>query len=309
MLLSRSLLFIKRVIVANRFHYGGQAVVEGVMMRGQKTVVTAVRRSDGGLAIDTQPLSGLYTGWMRKAPLIRGIIVLIEALVLGIKSLLYSANVSLEEEEEEVSGGLVWVMVAGALVFAVALFFIAPLFLTRLLNISSPLLFNLVDGFIRVAIFITYLKLMTLVPDIRRVFAYHGAEHKVINAFETGVPMEVGAVRGYSRAHVRCGTSFMFVVIIISILVFALIGLHSAWLMVLSRIVLIPVIAALGYEFIYFGARHVNNGLVKTMLAPGLWLQALTTREPDDSQMEVALAALERVVEADQAGEAAQTAS
>lgn len=295
--------------MAKKFYYGGQAVVEGVMIRGQKTIATAVRRPNGSLVIDTQPLSSLYTGWMRKTPLIRGIIVLIEALVLGVKSLLYSANVSLEEEGEEVSGKLLWAMMAGALVFAVALFFIVPLFLTRLLNISSPLIFNLTDGLIRVAIFIAYLKLMTLMPDIKRIFAYHGAEHKVVNAYETGVPMEIEAVKRHSTAHVRCGTSFIFVVLIISIFVFALIGLHSAWLMVLSRIVLIPVIAALSYEFIYFSARHVNNGLIRAMLAPGLWLQALTTREPDDSQLEVALAALGRAAEADQAEEAAQTSS
>jgi len=286
--------------VVKRFYYGGQAVIDGVMMRGQKNMVIVVRRPDGELAVDTQPLSAIYTGWMRKAPLIRGIIVLIEALVLGIKSLLYSANISLEEEGEEVSGGLLWVMMAVTLVCAVALFFIVPLFLTRLLNISSSLLFNLVDGFIRVAIFIAYLKLITLVPDIKRVFAYHGAEHKAVNAYEAGVPLEVEAVSKHSTAHVRCGTSFLFAVLIISIVVFALIGLHSPWLMVLSRIVLIPVIAAFGYEVIYFGARHVDNVLVRAVLAPGLWLQALTTREPEDSQLEVALSALKGVVEADQ---------
>ncbi len=308
-MLSRSLLFIKGVILVKRVYYGGQAVVEGVMMRGQKNMVTAVRRPNGELAIDTQPLSGLYTGWLRRTPLIRGIIVLIEALVLGIKSLLYSANVSLEEEGEEVSGGLIWLMVAVSLILAVALFFILPLFLTRLLNIDSSLVFNLVDGLIRVAIFITYLKVVTLVPDIKRVFAYHGAEHKTVNAYEAGVPLEVEAVKGYSTAHVRCGTSFLFVVLIISIFVFALIGLHSPWLMVLSRIVLIPVIAALGYEVIYFGGRHSNNGLVRVVLAPGLWLQSLTTREPDDSQLEVALSALKGVVEADQPEEVAQASS
>ncbi len=275
-------------------------------MRGQKVMVTAVCRPGGGLAIDTQSLSTFYTGWTRKAPLIRGIIVLIEAMVLGVKSLLFSANVSLEEEGEKVSGGLVWVIVAVALVFAVALFFMVPLFLTRLLNINSPLVFNLVDGFIRVAIFIAYLKVMALVPDIKRVFAYHGAEHKVVNAYEAGVPLEVEAVRRYGTAHVRCGTSFLFVVLVISIIVFALIGLHSPGLMVLSRIVLIPIIAALGYEVIYFSSRHSNSGLFRAIVAPGLWLQALTTREPDDSQLEVALTALKRAVEADQAEEAAQ---
>ena len=284
-------------MATKRFYYGGQAVVEGVMMRGRQTMATAVRRSDGGLAIDTQPLPAIYTGWMRKAPLIRGVIVLIEALVLGIKSLLYSANISLEEEDEEVSGGQLGLIMAVALAFSVALFFILPLFLTRLFHFSSSLVFNLVDGVIRVAILITYLKLMILVPDIKRTFAYHGAEHAVVNAYETGAPMELEAVRGHSKEHVRCGTSFMFVVMVISILVFSLVGLRSVWLMVLSRIVLIPVIASLSYEIIYFGGRHTGNALVRAVLAPGLWLQSLTTREPDDSQLEVAIAALGKVVE------------
>jgi len=288
--------------MAQRFHYGGQAVIEGVMMRGQKAVVTAVRRPGGGLAIDVQPLATIYTSQVRRTPLIRGIIVLLEAMVLGIKSLLYSANVSLEEEEAEISGGLVWAMVAVSLVFAVALFFMAPLFLTKLLDpyLNSPLIFNLIDGFIRLIIFIAYLKLMTLVPDIKRVFAYHGAEHKTVNAYEDGAPLEVEAARKYSTAHVRCGTSFLFVVLIIAIIVFALVGLPSLWLMVLSRILLIPVIAALGYEVIYFGANHTKNSLVRAVVAPGLWLQALTTREPDDSQLEIALAALKKVIEVDQ---------
>ena len=288
--------------MAQRFHYGGQAVIEGVMMRGQKAMVTAVRRPGGGLAIDVQPLATIYTSRVRRTPLIRGIIVLLEAMVLGIKSLLYSANVSLEEEEAKISGGLVWAMVAVSLVFAVALFFMAPLFLTKLLDpyLNSPLIFNLIDGFIRLIIFIAYLKLMTLVPDIKRVFAYHGAEHKTVNAYEDGAPLEVEAARKYSTAHVRCGTSFLFVVLIIAIIVFALVGLPSLWLMVLSRILLIPVIAALGYEVIYFGANHTKNSLVRAVVAPGLWLQALTTREPDDSQLEIALAALKKVIEVDQ---------
>jgi len=248
---------------------------------------------------------------MRKAPLIRGIIVLIEALVLGIKTLLYSANVSLEEEEEEISGALVWAMVAVSLTLGVALFFMAPLFLTKLLDpyIHSSLVFHLIEGFIRLAIFIAYLKLITLVPDIKRVFAYHGAEHKTVNAYEAGVPLEVEAIKQYSTAHVRCGTSFLFAVLIIAIIVFALIGRPAVWLMVLSRIILTPVIAALGYEAIYFGGKHTKNGIVRAILAPGLWLQAMTTREPDDSQLEVALSALSRVVEADQPEEAAQPSS
>jgi uncharacterized protein YqhQ len=295
------------LLMSERFYYGGQAVIDGVMMRGRKAMVTAVRRPGGGVAVDTQPLTGIYSGWVRRTPLLRGIIVLLEVLVLGIRSLLYSANVSLEEEEEEISGWLLWLLVAVSLASAVALFFMAPLFLTKLLapHITSPLLFNLIEGVIRVAIFLAYLKLITLFPDIKRVFAYHGAEHKAVNAYEAGVPLEVEEVRKYNTAHVRCGTSFLFVVLIIAIIVFALVGLPSLWLMVLSRIVLTPLIAALSYEVIYFGNRHTGNAAVRAVLAPGLWLQSLTTREPDDAQLEVALSALRRVVELDQAEEAA----
>ncbi|RLC60665.1 MAG: DUF1385 domain-containing protein [Chloroflexi bacterium] len=294
--------------MARKFYYGGQAVIDGVMMRGQKTMVTAVRRPNGGVALDIQPLSTLYTGRMRRTPLIRGIVVLIEALVLGMKSLLYSANVSLEEEDEKISGGLVWLLVIVSLTFAVALFFMAPLFLTKLLDsyINSSLVFNLIEGLIRLGIFIAYLKLMTLVPDIKRVFAYHGAEHKTVNAYEAGVPLELEAVKEYGTAHVRCGTSFLFAVLVIAIIVFALVGRPAIWLMVLSRVLLIPVIAALGYEVIYFGANHARNAIVRAILTPGLWLQALTTREPDDGQIEVALAALSKVVEVDQVKETAQ---
>ena len=163
--------------------------------------------------------------------------------------------------------------------------------------------------YIRLAIFITYLKLVSLIPDIKRVFTYHGAEHKVVNAYEDGVLLEVEAVRKYNTAHVRCGTSFLFIVLIIAIVVFALVGRPSLWLMVLSRILLIPVIAALGYEVIYFGAKHIKNAVIRAVLAPGLWLQRLTTREPDDSQLEIALTALKKVIEIDQLEEAAQPSS
>jgi uncharacterized protein YqhQ len=288
--------------VSQRFYYGGQAVIDGVMMRGRKAMVTAVRRPGGGVATSTQPLGGIYSGGVRRIPLLRGVIVLLEVMVLGIKSLLYSANVSLEEEGTQISGWLVWLLVAVSLGVGVALFFMAPLFLTKLLapHITSSLLFNLIEGVIRVAIFIAYLRLIAFFPDIRRVFAYHGAEHKAVNAYEAGVPLEVEEVRKYNTAHVRCGTSFLFAVLIIAIIVFALVGLPSLWLMALSRILLTPVIAALSYEVIYFGNRHSDNKIVRALLAPGLWLQSLTTREPDDSQLEVALSALKKVVELDE---------
>ncbi len=298
-------------MAVKKHYYGGQAIIEGVMMRGRRAMVTAVRRPGGDLAINTQSLGTLYTGRMRKTPLIRGIIVLIEAMVLGIRVLLYSANVALEEEEEKISGGMIGVLVIVSLVFAVGVFFMAPLFLTRLLDpyIPSSLVFNLIDGVIRLALFIAYLKLITLVPDIKRVFAYHGAEHKAVNAYEDGVPLEVEAVKKYSTAHVRCGTSFLFAVLIIAIVVFSLIGRPPLLQMVLSRLILIPVIAALGYEVTQFGARHIKSGLVRAILAPGLWLQTLTTREPDDRQLEVAVTALKKVVEVDQLEEVDQASS
>ncbi|MFC2001873.1 DUF1385 domain-containing protein [Chloroflexota bacterium] len=297
--------------MTKRIYYGGQAVIEGVMMRGQKAVVTAVRRPGGGLAMDIRPLAAIYTGRLRRIPLLRGVVVLIEAMVLGIKSLLYSANVALEEDEEEISKKSVWAMLATAMVMVVVLFFIAPLFLTKLANpyIPSSLVFHLIEGFIRLAIFIAYLKLISFMPDIKRVFTYHGAEHKTVNAYEHGVPLEVEEVRKHDTAHVRCGTSFLFVVLIIAIVVFALIGRQSLWIMLASRILLLPVIAAIGYEVTYFGARHANNMLVRAILAPGLLLQALTTGEPDDSQLEIALSALKKVMEIDQLEEVAQASA
>jgi len=297
--------------MTNKFSYGGQAVIEGVMMRGQKAMVTAVRRPSGTVAMDVQPLSTMYRGRLRRTPLVRGVIVLIEAMVLGIKSLVYSANVSLEEEEEEITGKTLFAMLALALTLAVGLFFIAPLFLTKLANpyIGSSIVFHIIEGLIRLTFFIAYLWIISLVPDIKRVFKYHGAEHKAVNAYEAGAPLEVEAVKKYDTAHVRCGTSFLFAVLIIAIMVFAIIGRQTLWIMIVSRIALLPVIAALGYEVTYFGAKHRGNPLVKIILAPGLLLQKLTTGEPDDRQIEIALTALNKAVEIDEAEEAPQAST
>jgi uncharacterized protein YqhQ len=286
------------------FHYGGQAVMEGVMMRGRRHMATVVRRPDGELVNSTQPVPSLYTGRLRTLPLVRGIVVLIESLALGIKVLTYSANVALEEEGEKMEGWPVWLVMAFALAIAVAIFFLTPLFITRVFSIESTVLFNLVEGIIRLVLFVAYLWVISLMPDIKRVFAYHGAEHKTVNAYEAGVPLEVESVKEHSKAHVRCGSSFMFMVLLVAILVFSLIGRPTLWLMVLSRVLLVPVIAALGYELVYFAARHAGNPLVKVIIAPGLWLQSMTTREPDDGQIEVAIAALNLVLEAEQVEEA-----
>ena len=286
-----------------KFHYGGQAVLEGVTIRGQKNMITVVRKPDGEMVIDKQPLSTVYTGWMRSTPFIRGIIVLIESLVFGVQTLTYSANVALGEENAKKTGWWVYAVLAFSMVFAVALFFLSPLYLTRWIGVQpSSLLFSLVEGIIRLVMFLIYLWLVSLMPDIRRVFAYHGAEHKAVNGYEAGAILEPESIKKYSKAHVRCGGSFLFVVMIIAIIVFSVVSFFigkQLWLIVLSRVVLVPVIAALSYEFIHFGANHVNNIIIKILLKPGLWLQSLTTREPDDKQLEVGIMAMKTAVEAD----------
>jgi hypothetical protein len=229
------------------------------------------------------------------------VIVLIEALILGIQSLFRSANISLEEEETEISNLTLWGTLLVALSFAVAFFFLAPLFLTHFIypDSGSSLVSNIIEGLIRIGFFVLYIGVINLIPDIRRVFAYHGAEHKTVNAYEDGAPLEVDAVRKYSTAHIRCGTSFLLVVLVLAIIVFALVGQPAMWLRILSRIVLVPVIAAVGYEIIQLGVNHAGNPLTRVLLTPGLALQAMTTRQPDDSQLEVAISALKEVVEID----------
>ena len=293
-----------------KFNYGGQAVIEGVMIRGRTSMVTAIQRPSGEITTDIKPLPSTTTSKARRIPFIRGVVVLIEAMVLGIQSLYHSANISMEEEGVKISTKAIWGMMAVAVILVVLLFFIAPLFLTSWIstNIPNTIVFNIIEGVIRLAIFIGYIKLISYMPDIKRVFTYHGAEHKAVNAFEAGVPMEVNAIKGYSRAHVRCGTSFLFLVFIVAIVIFTFVGRQELWLMVVSRVVLLPVIMGVGYELIYFGARHAKNQLMKIVLAPGLWLQSMTTGEPDDTQLEVAIAAVNKAVEIDAAEEAARSA-
>jgi len=289
------------------FHYGGQAVIEGVMIRGKEGVAISVRQPNGELNVVRQPLASIYKGRLREMPLIRGIIALVETLVLGTQSLLHSAQVAAAEEVgEKIPTALLWGTVAVSLALGVALFFMVPLFTTRYLidpYIDSNLLRNVFEGLIRIGIFIAYLKVISLIPDIKRVFAYHGAEHKVVNAYEAGVPLEVESVKNYSTAHARCGTAFLFIVLIVAIFVFALVGQPTLWIRILSRIALIPVIAVISYEIMKFGASHTNNKIVRILLAPGLLLQAITTREPDDSQLEAAISALNEVIEIDRAAD------
>jgi uncharacterized protein YqhQ len=286
------------------FHYGGQAVMEGVMMRGKESVAISVRQPDGQLNVVKQPLASIYRGRLREMPLVRGIIVLVETLVLGTQSLLHSAQIAAAEEaEEKIPAAVLGGTVAVSLALGVALFFMGPLFATRYLvdpYISSALVSNISEGLIRIAVFVAYLKLMSLIPDIRRVFAYHGAEHKAVNAYEAGAPLEVESVKNYSTAHARCGTAFLFIVLIVAIVVFALVPVSTMWVRIVSRIALIPVIAVISYEIMKFGAAHINNRIVRIILSPGLLLQAMTTREPDDSQIEAAISALNEVISIDQ---------
>jgi uncharacterized protein YqhQ len=290
-----------------KYNYGGQAVIEGVMIRGRTTVVTAIRRPTGDIVLDVKPAPATQKSWARRTPLIRGVIILLEAMVMGIKSLLYSANIAMEEEGEKIPAKAIWGMMLVSVAIAVGLFFIAPLFLTKLVNTYLPntFFFALIEGVIRLAIFLGYLWIIGRMSDIKRVFTYHGAEHKAVNAFEAGVPMTPDDIRAYSRAHVRCGTSFLFFVMLIAIVVFSLAGRQTLWIMVLTRIVLLPVIMGLGYEMIYFGAKHTKNWFMKILLTPGLLLQSMTTGEPDNQQLEVAIAALNKAVEIDKAEEAA----
>lgn len=298
--------------MADRFRYGGQAVMEGVMMRGAKTIATVVRKPDGTLAKDVHPLHPIYTGRWRKLPFTRGVIAMIEAMVLGTESLIFSTNVALEDIEEPkagetkkenstIGGATLGFVLLVSLAFAVGLFSLLPLFLTKWImpGMQGSLPFNIVEGVIRLCIFLLYLVGVGFMPDIRRVFSYHGAEHKTIHAYEAGEDLTPASVQKYSTAHARCGTAFLLAVLIIAIFVFSLVGKQSLWLLILSRILLLPVIAAIAYEVTQYGARHMENRLIKWLVAPGLWLQSLTTRQPDDSMVQVAIAALKEVLIAD----------
>ena len=285
----------------NRVYYGGQAVIEGVMIRGPKTFAVACRSPNGEIVTRREDLGGAYSGKVRRIPFIRGTIVLWETLALGIRALNFSSNVALGEEEKEISGTTMWAMAIFSLSVAAVIFFAGPLFLADWLEgvLGSHLLVIIVEGLIRLGIIVAYVAGIGLLPDIRRVYAYHGAEHKTIHALEHGDPLEPAAIQKYSPAHVRCGTSFLLTIVVVSIIVFAAVGNPDLWIRVVSRIVLIPVIAAVAYEAIRLGGAFESNPITKVLMWPNLALQALTTRQPDDSQVEVAVAALKEVLDAE----------
>ena len=284
-----------------RLNYGGQAVMKGVMMRGSKAMAVAVRQPDGEIIIHTEPLSAhIYSGRLSKIPFLRALTSLWDVLVLGIRTLMFSADVALAEEEDiEFSGPVAWGTVAVSFAIAIGLFFVGPLLLVGVIDryIESSFLSNVVEGIIRLLVFVAYIWVIGRVPDIARVFGFHGAEHKTINAYESGAALTPEEVAKHSTSHYRCGTAFLLSVMVISILVFSLLGRPPMVLRILSRIVLIPVVAGIAYEYIRFTSRHRDNPLIRIMAKPNLALQSLTTREPDASMLEVSIAALERVLE------------
>ena len=317
----------EEVTLSDKQIYGGQAVIEGVMMRGKKYVACAVRDPRGNIITTTEPLSPvIYASRWAKIPFLRAITILWDTLVLGTKMLMYSANIAVEEVKKDarttsvtmntsrtssdppqvITTGMALGTVLVALTFGIGLFFVLPLVLV---NIADPYLTasfasanvasfasNILEGIIRLALFLAYIYLIGLLPDVRRVFAYHGAEHKTIAADEAGAALVPETIQQYSKAHPRCGTGFLLVVVVVSIFVFALLGRPPMEWRIVSRIVLVPVIAALSYELIKFASAHKTNPLLNYLVVqPSLALQSLTTREPDAQMIEVAVVALQTV--------------
>jgi uncharacterized protein YqhQ len=283
---------------------GGQAVLEGVMMRGPSNWAVAVRKPDGQIAEVCRPIeSVMKRHWVFRLPVIRGVIALGESLAIGFRALSISAQYAAQEEgadseevQTELSRGALIFAFAVAIAFAVMLFKVTPALITNWLPIETTGWFVIVEGLIRVTLFIAYLGLISLLPDLRRVFQYHAAEHKAINAYEAGEELEPRTVQRFSLIHPRCGTAFLLWVMVIAIFVFAFFGRPVWYWLIATRILLLPVIAGIAYELIRFAGKHTDNRILMTLLAPGLWLQRLTTREPTLDQLEVSIRALREVL-------------
>jgi uncharacterized protein YqhQ len=283
---------------------GGQAVLEGVMMRSPGHWALAVRKPDGEIAeLNHAIKSPMARHRIFRLPVIRGVVALGESLAIGFRALAISANYAAQDPEAkdgevstELSRGSLIFAFAVAIGFAVMLFKVTPALITSWLPIDTTGVFVVVEGLIRVSIFILYLCLISLLPDLRRVFQYHAAEHKAINAYEAGGPLEPATVQRFSLIHPRCGTAFLLWVMVIAIFVFAFFGQPEWYWLIASRILLLPVIAGIAYELIRFAGKHTGNRVLMTLLAPGLWLQRLTTREPTLDQLEVSIRALREVL-------------
>ena len=285
----------------NRLMVGGQAVIEGVMMRGPKLTATAVRDPQGEIQVEANPVNSITERFpILKKPMLRGSVSLVESLIIGMKSLSYSAQMAGEEDEKLTDKEL-----AGTIVFALALasvlFIAIPTGAAKLFHgiTEDPFFLNLMEGFLRLAIFLLYIWGISRMKDIRRVFQYHGAEHKTIHCYEAGLPLTVENVQKFSRLHPRCGTNFLLIVMLVSIFVFAFLGWPSLWERIASRILLLPVVAGISYEIIRLAGRS-QNAIIQTAIKPGLWLQYLTTRPPEDEMVEVAIESLKAVLPAEE---------
>lgn len=292
-------------------NYGGQAIIEGVMMRGSRALSVAVRDPQGNIVVHTEPLDArIYGGRMAKIPFLRGLTLLWDALGLGIRSLLFSAEVALQEEgktdsdgkpEKVFEGPLQWTLVAFSLSLSILLFFILPTFLAHLLTSlisleNSSVASNFIEGMIRLLLLIGYIWVIGLMSDVKRLYGYHGAEHKTINAFEAGAELTPHSVARFPLEHPRCGTAFLLSVVVISILIYSLLPPLDLLPRILSRLVLLPFIAGIAYEFLKFTAAHQGNAFIRLITKPNLALQRLTTREPDLDMLAVAIAAFENVL-------------
>ena len=275
---------------------GGQAVIEGVMMRGFGKVATAVREPDGNINIQVKPVKSISDKYkILKLPFLRGSVTLFESLLLGIKSLSFSAQAA-GEEDEQLSDGELFATIFFAIGLACVLFIAIPTFAAKFLHTLTDDAFylNIAEGILRLIIFFVYIFAISGMKDIQRVFQYHGAEHKSIFCYEADLPLTVENVKKFPRLHPRCGTAFLLIVMVVSIFVFAFLGWPDLWLRILSRIILLPVVAGIAYEMIRFAGRS-KNPIVHLAIMPGLWLQYLTTREPEDDMIEVAIASIKAI--------------
>jgi uncharacterized protein YqhQ len=284
------------------YAYGGQALMEGVLMRGRDAIAVALRHPDGRIVTATERLeSGIHGKRYAKWPLVRGLVVLYETLVIGTRWLVRSANVQAEEDDVELGKGSIAVMLIVTFAVAIAIFSLLPLFISSVATQGAeqgwvqPAL----EGVIQVAIFLGYLTLVSRTPDIHRVFQYHGAEHMTIHALEAGDPLTVDEVRKYPTAHHRCGTEFLVVLVMLSIFTFSLVGRQEPLVMIASRIIGIPVLAAVGYEILRLGARYRHNPVVRVIMFPGILVQKITTKRPTDDMIEVAITSMQEALVAD----------
>ncbi len=293
------------------FNYGGQAVIEGVMMRGAHCAAVAVRNSEGGIVVHETPLSRrLYRGRIIRTPFVRGVVGLWDALGLGTRALMWAADVAVGEEDDvDFNGPIGWLTIGLSLLLGMGLFFLVPTLgaagIGNLLGLTpdgtAPIGFaafivNLIEGLIQITMLITYIWAIGRIPDVKRLFGYHGAEHKTINAWEAGADLTPEVVDGFPIEHPRCGTAFLLTVAFVSVLVFSLLGRPPLPLLILSRVVLIPALAGIAYEVIQFSARNFHRPLVRALVRPNLALQHLTTRQPERHMLEVAIVAFERVL-------------